>query len=89
MPSYIYKCENGHVTEKFESITAPTSQPCPECPKFLPKDWCESCKDTNDCNCHAGPCTCPDYTMRRQIGAGSGFTFKGGAPTRKFHTRRA
>lgn len=80
MPTYIYRCANGHEVEKFEPMTASPVQKCPECPA---EPVCHCYDECENC----GQCTCPDYTMTRQIGAGAGFTFKGGAPTRKFHRR--
>jgi len=73
MPSYVYKCDKGHVTEKFEPMSAPAEQLCPACAIV-------ECDDPQGCACEHG-------IMVRQIGAGAGFMFKGGAPTRKFHRR--
>lgn len=88
MPTYVYRCGRGHETEKFESMTAPPEQQCPMCGPVEHEDWCESCQSVGiDPEVPAsGPCTCPDR-MHRQIGPGAGFSFKGGAPTRKFHRR--
>jgi putative FmdB family regulatory protein len=78
MPTYDYKCDNGHVTEAFEPMSAPTEHPCPECPQ----PPFESHENEDD-----PYCMCEPSLARRQIGAGSGFSFKGGAPTKKFHRR--
>lgn len=89
MPTYVYRCGRGHETEKFEPMSAPVEQKCPTCGPVEHEDWCESCRMfvTEQDEALQGQCTCPDR-MHRQIGAGAGFTFKGGAPTIKFHTRR-
>lgn len=31
MPTYEYRCPNGHTFEKFQPITDPPVAPCPEC----------------------------------------------------------
>ena len=31
MPTYVYRCENGHTFELFHSISDESSKRCPEC----------------------------------------------------------
>jgi putative FmdB family regulatory protein len=31
MPTYVYRCENGHTFELFHGISDDTPRPCPEC----------------------------------------------------------
>lgn len=79
MPTYVYACPNGHVTEKFEPMSASAEQPCPECPQPPFEDH-----ENED----EPYCLCKPTMMTRQFAPGvGGFSFKGGPPTRRFHRR--
>ena len=82
MPNYQYRCENGHEMERIEDIGLDTRPECHECkPRAV---TCDDPDVPDGCQCavlHLEP-----VRMSRVFGKTS-FSFKGGAPTRKFHRR--
>jgi zinc ribbon protein len=71
MPTYEYRCPNGHTLEDFQPMTASSTRLCSECPQPV---WAEDDDEM------------PDFVlMTRVIGKGAGVIWKNGAPTRKFY----
>ena len=79
MPTYEYRCPNGHTLEDFQSMTASTRRLCPEC--FGP---CPVHGGDMDCCPIDDPCMDTLVYMERVIGTGAGVIWKGGPPTRRF-----
>jgi hypothetical protein len=81
MPTYEYQCPNGHTLTDFESMNAPTTRVCPECPSPVPCD-CQTVQGADEC------CDYHEVYMTRQISGGGGVLWKQGAPTPRFGRRR-
>jgi putative FmdB family regulatory protein len=75
MPTYNYRCPNGHTLEDFQPMSAPTTRLCPECPQ-PPVEWHENEDEPY--------CTYDPVLMTRVIGTGGGVIWKEGKPTPTF-----